>query len=228
MSINSHSVRFLSIICIQRMNVGIMRRSQTFHRLSLWRFMNSWMSEWLIWFISCFLSVGGLESREMPSSHPFSAPALSAHGSQGSARLPFRQTDIDILKYTTHKTTKFGSKQKTWHGEKNPSSKTKVLMFYELVRLLYGPWRHHQPSRKSSLLCQMARPFSPATVQPQLFWASVVLGKLGKRTHNCAHIVSGGGDGKKRYQWRLRAPRTSRTYTESFRDRTEPPQLRGT
>lgn len=68
MSINSESARFLSIFCIQIMIAGIMRGRKTSHWRCLWMFMISWMSEWLIWFISCLLSVG-LLSPEQKYSH---------------------------------------------------------------------------------------------------------------------------------------------------------------
>lgn len=145
-----------------------------------------WIHKWLIWLISSLLSVRGLES-----------------GAKA-----FRQMDIDYkitifswtlcssLKIKWHVLIKFGSKLKTWNWGRNPIQHTEVLIFYELVRLLYGPWRHHQPSCKSSLLCQMVGPFWPATVHLQLFWALVLLGKLGNWTNNCAHIFSRRGEEK--------------------------------
>lgn len=87
-------------------------------------------------------------------------------------------------------------------------------MFFKLVRLSYGPWRHRQPPCKSALLCQMVDPFC-LLPSIQLFWASVLLGKLGKWTHNCAHIFSKDGrkavapacaQDKQNAKWKLSRP----------------------
>lgn len=88
----------------------------------------------------------------------------------------------------------------------------KALRFYELVRLSYGAWRHHQPP-PSKALCS-ARWRVHSRLLPSIcscFWASVLLGKLGKWKHNCAHIFGGVGGIKRSYQWWLCAPRTSGT-----------------
>lgn len=187
MSINSHSVRLLSIFCIQIMNVGIMRRSQTFHRLSLWRFMNSWMSEWLIWFIACSLSVwGGLESRANA----------------------FRQMDIYYKIYhpswnllwkiflTSDKYQITFVWEQTKHeiGKKPHSLNESIEVLWAGQTFIWRLKASPAPPFKSSLLCQMAGPFSPATVHLQLFLGFCTSWETWQmEAQLCTHIRGGGG-----------------------------------